>query len=243
VGFYVDAQDKHTSDIELFGNVAHDIAENGFAIASEVGGLLESVKVHNNVAYGNGWCGLMVTACCIDSHPLSDIQIVNNTFYDNGREPWGGGILLENPQAQGVVVRNNICSQNLTFQIAVSLAVPPESFAADHNLIDGFRGDPDEIRGDDFVEGEPLFADAQAADFHIREGSPAEGAGSSESAPETDFDGNPRGNPPDIGAFEHPGPPPAHSPARRLPRPRRWPARRFLLHSHAVTGLLRGRVF
>ena len=119
VGFYVDAQDKHTHDIEVYGNVSHHGVENGFALASEVGGLLENVKVYNNVAYDNGWTGLQVTACCVADHPMSNIQIVNNTFYDNGRGQWGGGVYIENPQAENVVIRNNICSQNLSFQIAV----------------------------------------------------------------------------------------------------------------------------
>jgi len=108
VGFYVDAQDKHTHDIEVYGNVSHHGVENGFALASEAGGLLENVKVYNNVAYANGWTGLQVTACCVAAHPMSNIQTVNNTFYDNGRGQWGCGVYNENPQAQGVLIRNNI---------------------------------------------------------------------------------------------------------------------------------------
>lgn len=140
VGFYVDASDEHTFNLEVFENIAHDINEDGFALASEVGGLLENVKVYNNIAYNNGWVGLHVTACCIATHPMRNIQIVNNTSYNNGRDPWGGGIALDNPQAQEVVIRNNICSQNLSFQIAVAADVPAENFVVDHNLIDGYRG-------------------------------------------------------------------------------------------------------
>jgi parallel beta-helix repeat protein len=200
VGFYVDAQDERTSDIQVHNNVSHDGAENGFAMASEVGGLLENVRVYNNVAYGNGWCGLQVTACCIGTHPMSGIQIVNNTFYDNGRGEWGGGIYLENDQAEGVVVRNNLCSQNLTFQIA---ADPGTYESVDHNLVDGFRGSEGEIRGDACVEGDPLFVEASSHDFHLRFDSPAIAMGSPDAAPWLDFDYQPRGTPPDIGADEY----------------------------------------
>ena len=203
VGFYVDSQDKHTFNIQVFNNVAHDIAENGFAIASEVGGLLENVKVFNNVAYSNGWTGISVTSCCIAIHPMSNIQIVNNTFYNNGLPPWGGGIYIENPQAQGVVIRNNICSQNLTFQIAVERDVPTGYYTADHNLIDGFRGDAAEIRGNPFLEGDPRFKNSAGADFHLLQDSPAIGNGSSDGAPSEDIEGYMRATPPDIGAYEH----------------------------------------
>jgi hypothetical protein len=116
VGIYVDAQDKATRDIEVYGNVSRDGAEDGFAVASEVGGLLSNVKVYNNLAFRNGWVGIAVSDCCTASHPIAGVEIVNNTVYDNGRAGWGGGILIGNPQAAGVVVRNNITSQNRTFQ-------------------------------------------------------------------------------------------------------------------------------
>jgi PKD repeat protein len=200
VNIYVDAWDKHTHDIDVYGNTLHDSAHNGISIASEQGGLLENIRVYNNLSYDNTFCGIYLTTCCIDSHPVSNIQIVNNTIVNNGREAWGGGIMLENPQAQGVVIRNNICSQNLTFQIAVSSLA---GYVADHNLIDGFRGDPEEIRGTDFVEGDPLFVNGPGHDYHLKGNSPATGAGASEYCPADDFDGYLRGNPPTIGAFEH----------------------------------------
>ncbi len=208
VGLYVDAQARYTHDIEVFDNIAHDIVEDGFAVASEVGGLLENVRLYNNLAYNNGWVGIDVSACCIDTHPMSNVQIVNNTLYNNGWDSWGGGIVVQNPQAQDVVVRNNICSENLLFQVAVNADLLEEHVIVDHNLIDGYRGGEDETYGDDYVEGEAGFADAAAADFQLQAGSLAIDGGSPTDAPATDFDGRPRpsGAGYDIGAYEYSSP-------------------------------------
>jgi len=201
VGIYVDAWDKHTCNMEVYANVVHDTESHGFAVASEQGGLLENVKLYNNVAYHNKWAGLNVSDCCIASHPMSNIWVMNNTIYNNGWDPWGGGILLGNPQAQGLVARNNICSQNLSFQMAANSSI---SYTADHNLIDGYRGGEDEIYGADHVEGNPRFVNPAGGNFHVRGGSPAIDRGSSINAPARDFDGHvrPHGAGFDIGAFE-----------------------------------------
>ncbi len=215
VGIYVDAWDKHTYNIEVFSNTVRDTLDNnGFALASEMGGLLENVCVYNNLAYHNRYCGLVVTTNgpggASGQHPMRGIYVLNNSFHDSGWETWGGGIAVDNPDARGVVVRNNICSQNLYFQMAVAAAVAPQNVSIDHNLIDGFRGTEGETRGRDSVEGDPRFLNASVGDFHLRAGSPAIDRGSADRAPGDDFDGRARpqdgdGNGTtayDIGAFE-----------------------------------------
>jgi len=205
VGIYVDAQTEYTYNIDVFENVVHDIAANGFAVASEQGGSLENVKLYNNVAYHNKWVGFQVSSCCIADHPISNVQIINNTAYDNGWDSWGGGIALDNPQAEGVVIRNNICSQNLYFQIAVDPTVPAQNVTVDHNLIDGYRGTEGEIYGNNYVTGNPMFVSAAGGNFHLQQGSPAIDNGSATDAPPTDFDGHarPQGAGYDIGADEY----------------------------------------
>lgn len=205
VGLYVDAWDKHTHDIEVYANQVHDNAGNGFSLASEAGGVLEHIQVYNNLSYDNGLVGLSIGAWGLEDvkHPMKDLRIVNNTFVGNGRGEWGGGITLENPEAVGVVIRNNLVSGNLTFQIAHG--VTPEGLVIDHNLAHG-PADPEggEDRGKNAVEAAPVFIDAKKKDYRPGPGSPAVDAGSADGAPADDIEGRkrPSGKGVDIGAYE-----------------------------------------
>jgi parallel beta-helix repeat protein len=219
VGIYVDAWDKSTHDIEIFQNIVHDSESAGFTIASEMGGQLTNIRLYNNIAYRNYTYGIEISRCCSSSHPMEGITIINNTVYENGIG-WGGGIIDDNAQAQNVVIRNNLASQNLTFQIAVAVDVPPGSVTVDHNLVDGFRGYEDEVYGEDYVEGEASFVDSAAGDFHLQPDSPAIDAGSTADVPADDFDGEIRPQDgdgdgaalPDIGADEvHNAAAPSHT--------------------------------
>jgi len=204
LGIYVEAWDKHTYGIEVFQNRVHDIANNdGLALASEKGGLLEDISVTNNISYNNGLSGFSITnAGSASTHPVKDITIINNTFYDNGKSSWGGGISIENKDVQDIVIRNNICGQNLTYQIFVEY--PVQNLVVDHNFIDGYKGYKGEIRGTNYKEGDPMFVNPTESDFHLEGTSQAINNGSALSAPNVDFDGykRPQGEGYDIGAYE-----------------------------------------
>ncbi len=213
LGIYMEAWDKHTFNIDVFQNVVGDIfSADGISVASEMGGVLENVRIFNNVVYRAGCNGISV-ARNGDSpqHPLKDISIINNTLYDNGSAScyggeWGGAISIDNPDTQNLVVRNNLCSQNLLYQIEVELDIPPGSYTIDHNLIYPFRDElTEETRGDNFVEADPQLVDPANLDLHLKAGSPAIDAGSATAAPEDDLDGvtRPQGPAHDIGAFEY----------------------------------------
>ncbi len=203
VGIYVDAWDKHTHDIAVFANRVHDIDGDGFAIGSESGGLLENINVYNNLSYNNALVGISIHECCIASHPLSSILVINNTVYNNGSGSWGGGIQDENDQAIGVIIRNNIVSDNLSFQIALEIG-NPETVTVDHNLIHGFRDYDGETRGIDYQEGDPRFVDPENGDFRLQSESPAVDNGSAALAPSDDFlrTSRPQGEGYEIGAYE-----------------------------------------
>ena len=214
-GIYVDAYEQHTYDIEVYQNLIHDSSgDNGIALGSEKGGLLENVHVYNNIIYNNRYVGVLLSTAGsgngLGEHPLKNIRIDNNTIYGNGWTGYGGGILVDNPDAQEVVIRNNLVSQNLSFQIAMDSSVQPQAVTIDHNLVHGYRGYPGETYGSAYVAGDPLFADPAAADLHLREGSPAIDAGSAAGTPVDDYDGTLRPldgdgdgvSAHDIGAFE-----------------------------------------
>lgn len=205
LGIYIDAWDKHTYDIEVYSNIVHDMKKaDGFTVASETGGLLENIKIYNNLSYNNGVNGLTISVNGepLSKHPMKGIYVVNNTFYNNGVD-WGGGIVMENTEAEDIVIRNNILSQNNTFQALEE--IPDNNFTMDHNLIDGFRDYESEIYGDDYITGDPLFVSTSEPDFHLQENSPAIDKGSSTDAPGDDYEGTarPQGLGYDIGAFEY----------------------------------------
>lgn len=205
-GIYVDAWDKHTHDIEVDANVVHDCVD-GIGLASEMGGLLERVRVTNNVCYGNALRGLTVGDYGgVATHPMSDLQVVNNTFAGNGTSGWGGGIAVDSREARNVVVRNNVVSGHPSFGILVSNGLPAGTVTVDHNLIDAFVGtvEDGETRGTDAVEASPRFVDAAGNDFRLASDSPALDRGNPALAPDHDLDGLPRpqGRGIDLGAFE-----------------------------------------
>jgi parallel beta-helix repeat protein len=206
LGIYVDSWDKHTYDIEVYQNVVYNCQADGFAVAAENSGLLENIKVFNNIAYNNHHNGIVVAGWGESgaTHPMKDIFIINNTFYQNGSSEWGGGICIENDNVDNLVVRNNIFSQNHWFQIGIETS-GSHFLTADYNLIHGYKDYDTEIRGTHFVEGDPGFADTGQADFHLMSSSIAIDRGSSQLAPATDFDGTarPQGSAVDIGAFEY----------------------------------------
>ncbi|MCK4553185.1 right-handed parallel beta-helix repeat-containing protein, partial [Candidatus Pacearchaeota archaeon] len=200
IGMYTDAWDSHTYNIDVYQNIVHHCIA-GIDLASEAGGLLENVNIYNNLFYDNEECGIRFGDwSSAREHPVKNIKVINNNLYNNGLGIWGGGIAIDNSDAEDIVIRNNIVSQNADFQILVSVSIP--NLTVDHNLIDDYRGYWGEIYGDDYVEGDPLFVNPSEADFHLQADSPAIDNGTDVGLT-SDFEGNPIVGLPDIGAYEY----------------------------------------
>jgi len=197
-GLYVDSWNRDTGDVEFFNNVVHDCGF-GMGACAETGGLLRDVKFYNNIVYNCPGPGMFVAdwGRRRSAHPIDGVAFVNNTMHNCGSR-WGGGMLLENAEAENVLVRNNIFS--LCGPPAILNRKAPISVAVTHNLFFG----EGQATGDSPVIGDPLFVDAEEGDFHLRPGSPAVDAGWPEGAPAFDCDGQPRpaGSGIDIGTDE-----------------------------------------
>jgi hypothetical protein len=188
----------------------HEAGSNGFALASEMGGSLENVRLHNNLAYRNHYRGISIgingPGGIQGQHPMNGIEILNNTCVNNGWEDWGGGLAVDNPNAQNVLIANNIFSQNRYFQLVVEEDMPSQNVTLDHNLIDGYLGTEGETFGDNPVRGSARFVHPARADFHLRATSPAIDAGTNHMSilTTTGQDGQPRlfNQQVDIGADE-----------------------------------------
>jgi len=215
VGIYVDAFASMQSNVQVYNNLVFNNTDcvRAMCMAAEAGGTLENVNFYNNLVYGNGPCSAIVVGGGdgTSATVVHNCSIINNTVYNNGSNMFGenyGGIDVGLNTTVGsyhdIVIRNNIVSQAVGYQIRVLNDPRVYNITVDYNLIDGFRGVTDEVKGTDYVEGDPGFVNAAGGDFHLLSNSIALNAGSSVSAPAFDYDGvtRPQGGGWDIGAFE-----------------------------------------
>ena len=205
VCLYIDAWDAHTHHITMDSNKVHNCYHDGIAMTSEKGGLLENIIIQNNISYNNYGNGLTIGAWGVLGYqrPLRNILVINNTFAHNGVK-WGGGISISNPDIQNVVVRNNILSQNKSFQL--NDEVGNGKTMLEFNVIDGFRGyDTPETYGLNPVKGSASFVNAAQGDYHLLGDSVAIDSAIATRAPLRDFDNKlrPVNNKWDMGAFEY----------------------------------------
>ena len=207
IGFYSDAWTEHTYNNTYYNNISHN-NYTGFAFSAEAGGLLENITIYNNVIYSNRYWGIIVSNFPWDNmwgtnHPMKNIRIINNTLYANDTDSTGNpGIHILNPQATGVVIRNNISSRNLSTNYPLSqlTVASPANATIENNLFYGGVSNP----GSNSIQANPLFINA-GVNFHLQSNSNAINGGSSVDAPNFDFDNyvRPVGPGYDIGAFEY----------------------------------------
>ena len=165
-----------------------------------VGG--SSSTIENNVIYENDLNGI--------GFEVATATIVNNTIASNGVD----GISCSS--GDGVVIKNNIIVSNVEYGIFCDLAPEPQISYNNvwYNTVGDYFGCS---TGTGDISDDPMFEDLVVYDFHILSGSPCIDAGTSDGAPEFDFEVNSRYDDPDtepntgagiytyydIGAFEY----------------------------------------
>ncbi len=219
VGIYSDAWDQHTYNINIYQNKVNNCTETGIAIASEFGGLLEQVHIFNNIIYNNKYDGIQIGGWTHPDYtgtntPISTIQIINNTCYNNGSiaSGFGFGITIDNAFAANIQISNNILSQNSAQMEVVQSADAPN---ISNNLIDGSNDTTYAFTGANALVTSANFEDVANFDFHLGYTSEAIDAGLATNSPSVDYDGNarPLGDAVDIGAYEYNALLATHTPA------------------------------
>ena len=173
----MDAWDVEMRDIEVWGNLVHDTKSNGYALAAENNGALVGIRFHDNVAYRNAHVGLTLADWGEKTphHGLKDIVVERNTFIENGTSGWGGGIRLDNAEAEGVVVRDNLVANNRGGQIIMDKK--PRSRSIEHNFITAAGTEEGETPGERPVRGVPRYRATPDGGVALDPGSPGEGFG------------------------------------------------------------------
>jgi len=187
---------------------------------------VEDSVFRNNLLLGNHASG--ITLFRIDGGaPSTGNLVVNNTIVMAADGRWG---ITIRDGSGGNTLRNNIVLSRHSFRGSLDVEVATDShvgLVSDHNvLMDRITPDGGDsvmdlatwqaTYGQDAhsflaTEGE-LFVDPELpdGDYHLKEGSPAEDAGTATDAPPADVDGDPRpsGDGVDVGADERFVPPP-----------------------------------
>lgn len=202
LGIYAESWNTLTRNIEIYQNLVHDNVNDGITCASEAGGLLEEIKIYNNLIFRNGRTGVVVGWYGdVEHQPVRNISIFNNTIVNNGVNDEGGGIWLENPEAENILIQNNIVSQNRLWQIAFRDDTPASIATFKNNLTDGYQNHPGEIKNP--LHTDPQLVDAARGNFRPLSASPALATGLRFDGLSNDYNGHPRPvENPDIGAYQ-----------------------------------------
>ena len=157
--------------------------------------------IANNQISGNGggvYCG-------------ASSPIITNCTITNNQASYGSGIycrLFSSP----VLTNTIIWGESLQTIYFSESGISNEITVSYSNVQGGQSGIATSSNGvvnwgSGNIDVDPLFVDASAGDYHLRENNPCVGIGTPKNTPKTDIDGNFRPNPigsnPDVGAYEN----------------------------------------
>lgn len=170
VGIYIDAFSGNLSNVEVYANKVYNSKNGGITVASEQGGTVDGVKIHDNLIYDLDKFGIRIAGYLNDG-PLHNLAVYQNTVVNCGINAgtWENvAFLLEakNVLDSGFNIRNNIFSG---CPVQMRGNGQTFSYVLDKNLIYGTSA----ITGTNSITGNPLFKNATAKDFSLSMGSPA----------------------------------------------------------------------
>ncbi len=166
--------------------------------ATEHGGALstfQSIANFTNTLFTNN-LSKSGNANVIAINTNSEINVLNSTIAENnptGAQAvllWGGTMTITN---------------SIMWSNALSLQSDPpcsDCFVINYSDIQGIDGLAGVSEGVGNFDADPLFTDQELGNYHIKPSSPCIDKGTSDGAPGTDIEGNPRTPPPDVGAYE-----------------------------------------
>ena len=141
--------------------------------------------VENNLSYDNGGSG-------IHSYHSQHVDIINNTAYNNSRSPALNYGSIFASSSNDVKILNNILY--VRSGKTTNTRYADTNVTYDYNLY--YNGLKPEVMGAHDIVANPCFVhpgdDFTQADFHLQQGSPAIGSGTSILAPTKDLAGNAR---------------------------------------------------
>ena len=211
-GIYVDGGTR----IVIEQNVIHNV-DFGIELASEHRDRSTShITARNNLIYHCNTAGVSIGGYAPERGHTNHSTVVNNTLYENDTAGTGSGEFQMQWNMEDDVFANNIVYAGPGCLMVRNRSQADKSQApvvVDHNVyyctsgpqMSKWAAASATVTGfDDYVRstgndrhssfGNPLFVDPARADFHLRSGSPAIGAGRATGLPigELDLDGSPR---------------------------------------------------
>ena len=180
-GLYIRNVNNYTAINNIFYNIA------GFGVHL-YGGSASNVNIVGNtfafpsVAGKNGQIGIF--------EPVSGLYIADNIFYN----PNNCAVIIRYVrlwQLKGFTIDNNLTTAKIIINCL--------DWGGNVRMLNGFKYSA----RNNLTNTDPMFTDPHEFNFHLRQGSPAIGAGIARSRRSFDADGNYMSNPRDIGANEY----------------------------------------
>lgn len=179
------------------------INQGGGLNLSNANGNLSNVLFDTNFATESDGIGGAISINTSDTINAT-INLINSTVVNNGATI-GAGIAHWKPGTEStsvLTVQNTIFYNPLGINYEIEDG-DPTLVSNGGNLSSDGSMTAELINTNDLNGEDPLFTNFEDQDYHLQDGSPCIDAGIATGAPDTDIEGLPRVNEPDMGAFEN----------------------------------------